>query len=53
MGYLEQGVWRKDRAVRHDGRGNYLRQESHFRARVTQDGSSGYRAVPGRYHLYV
>ena len=53
MGYLEQGVWRKDRAVRHDGRGNYLRQESRFRARVTQDGSSGYRAVPGRYHLYV
>jgi putative glutathione S-transferase len=53
MGYLEQGVWHKDWSGRHDPRGNYLRQESRFRGRVTRDGSSGYRAMPGRYHLYV
>jgi putative glutathione S-transferase len=53
MGYLEQGVWHKDWSGRHDPRGNYLRQESRFRDRVTRDGSSGYRAMPGRYHLYV
>jgi len=53
MSYLDQGVWHKDSAARHDPRGNFLRQESRFRDRVTRDGSSGYRAMPGRYHLYV
>ena len=53
MGYLEQGVWHKEWAGRHDARGNFLRQESRFRGRVTRDGSSGFRAEPGRYHLYV
>ena len=53
MGYLEQGVWHKGWAARHDPRGNFLRPESRFRGRVTRDGSSGYRAIPGRYHLYV
>jgi glutathionyl-hydroquinone reductase len=53
MGYLEQGVWHKGWAARHDPRGNFLRQESRFRGRITRDGSSGYRALPGRYHLYV
>jgi len=53
MGYLEQGVWHKGWAARHDPRGNFQRQESRFRGRVTRDGSSGFRAMPGRYHLYV
>jgi glutathionyl-hydroquinone reductase len=33
--------------------GEFVRQESAFRACVTADGSSGFRAEPGRYHLYV
>jgi putative glutathione S-transferase len=33
--------------------GEFVRQQSRFRDRVTADGSSGYRAEPGRYHLYV
>jgi putative glutathione S-transferase len=33
--------------------GDFVRQESRFRDWVTADGSSGYRAEPGRYHLYV
>lgn len=53
MGYLEQGVWHNEWAGRNDPRGHFLRQESRFRDRVTRDGSSGYRAMPGRYHLYV
>jgi glutathionyl-hydroquinone reductase len=36
-----------------DERGRYVRNESAFRERVTADGSSGFRAEPGRYHLYV
>jgi putative glutathione S-transferase len=31
----------------------YKRQESAFRGRITADGSSGFPAAPGRYHLYV
>ena len=33
--------------------GEFMRQQSRFREWVTADGSSGYRAEPGRYHLYV
>ena len=34
-------------------RGEFVRQESAFREWVTADGSSGFPAEPGRYHLYV
>jgi glutathionyl-hydroquinone reductase len=33
--------------------GSFKRQEDEFRDWVTADGSSGYPAEPGRYHLYV
>ena len=33
--------------------GRFVRQRSRFTDWVTADGSSGYRAEPGRYHLYV
>ncbi|MDC4206867.1 MAG: glutathione S-transferase family protein [Candidatus Manganitrophus sp.] len=33
--------------------GAFVRQEDRFRGWVTADGSSGYPAEPGRYHLYV
>jgi glutathionyl-hydroquinone reductase len=33
--------------------GRFVRQANAFTERVTADGSSGYPAVPGRYHLYV
>ncbi len=33
--------------------GEYDRQDDQFRAWVTDDGSSAYPAVAGRYHLYV
>ena len=33
--------------------GSFVRQEYVFRDRITGDGSSGYPAEPGRYHLYV
>jgi len=34
-------------------RGEFVRQQSAFRDFVSADGSSGYPAEPGRYHLYV
>ena len=33
--------------------GAFQRQEDHFRRWVTRDGSSGFPAARGRYHLYV
>ena len=33
--------------------GAFVRQQSAFRETVTADGSSGFKAEPGRYHLYV
>jgi putative glutathione S-transferase len=33
--------------------GEFVRQQSHFRHCITADGSSGFRAEAGRYHLYV
>ena len=33
--------------------GAFVRQAYTIRDRITADGSSGFRAEPGRYHLYV
>ena len=33
--------------------GEFRRQSSKFRGRVSRDGSSEFPAEPGRYHLYV
>jgi glutathionyl-hydroquinone reductase len=33
--------------------GRFVRQKSRFNDLVTADGSSGFKAEPGRYHLYV
>ena len=33
--------------------GEFVRPKYPFQGRITADGSSGYRAQPGRYHLYV
>lgn len=51
-GQLIDGKWAKqgDWAGK-DGRFN--RQSAVFRGRITRDGSSGYPAEAGRYHLYV
>ena len=51
MGMLVEGRWTDaapDPAV-----GRFNRPESRFRSTITADGSSGFKAEPGRYHLYV
>ena len=52
MGHLENGAWREGRDAR-TVNGEFVRRDSQFRDRVTADGSSGYPAAAGRYHLYV
>ena len=44
------GAFKSDLEV---SEGRFMRQKSRFTDWVTADGSSGYRAEPGRYHLYV
>ena len=51
MGMLIDGKWSEERIRNQDGR--FVRPQSQFRGTVTADGSSGFKAEPGRYHLYV
>src|SRR5215813_6896076 len=54
MGVLIDGVWRDEELPQELGRsGEFKRVDSRFRDRVTADGSSGYKAEAGRYHLDV
>ena len=58
---LVDGKWEDDWQMgkRTDSQGHYIRQESTFRHWVTSDGAagptgeSGFKAEPGRYHLYI
>ena len=54
MGVLIDGVWRDGELPQETGAGGeFQRADSRFRDRITADGSSGFRAEAGRYHLYV
>lgn len=53
MYQLNQGTWHSDGFEPSTRDGEFDRQESTFRDWITADGSSGYKAEPGRYHLYV
>jgi putative glutathione S-transferase len=52
-GHLEDGVWVRDAFATHSADGEFQRRDSRYRGRVSADGSSGRKAEPGRYHLYV
>ena len=52
MGMLIDGEWvTEDRAS--DTSGPFVRQHTRFRDSTTADGTSGFAAEAGRYHLYV
>jgi len=53
MGLLVEGVWQDQWYDTAKSGGRFVRADSSFRQRVSADGSSGFRAEPGRYHLYV
>ena len=59
MGLLIDGEWRDQWYDTKTSGGRFVRSESPFRNWVTPDGApgpsgeGGYRAEPGRYHLYV
>lgn len=54
MGVLIDGVWSDEELPQEIGRiGDFRRADSIFRQQITADGSSGFKAEAGRYHLYV
>lgn len=54
MGVVIDGQWRDEELPEETGKaGEFKRTESRFRERITADGSSGFKAEAGRYHLYV
>jgi putative glutathione S-transferase len=59
VGLLIDGVWYDRWYETRDTGGRFVRKESQFRSWVTPDGApgptgkDGFRAEPGRYHLYV
>lgn len=59
MGALVEGVWQDQPLVPQSRDGRFIRKDSAFRNWITADGSpgptgtGGFKAQPGRYHLYV
>ena len=58
MGHMMNGKWVDDDRISADVRGAFVRADSQFRNWVTPDGSAGpsgsggFKAEPGRYHLF-
>ena len=59
MGHFVDGVWQEDHYDPKKEGGQFVRVPSRFRSWVTPDGApgpeggGGFKAEPGRYHLYV
>lgn len=59
MGLLVDGQWHDKWYDTEKNDGRFIREESQFRNWVTKDGSAGpsgeagFKAEPGRYHLYI
>jgi len=53
MGLLQNGRWHDQWYDTTTSGGEFRRQDSRFRASLSADGSTGFKAEPGRYHLYV
>ena len=52
LGILANGKWISERN-QEDEQGKFIRPSTTFRNKVTADNSSGFKAEPGRYHLYI
>ena len=59
MGMMMHGLWKDDDTIPSDQRGHFVRAASQFRHWITADGApgpsgdGGFKAEPGRYHLFV
>lgn len=54
MGVLIEGAWRDEELPQETSAGGeFKRVDSRFRDRISADGSSGFKAEAGRYHVYA
>jgi putative glutathione S-transferase len=53
MGQLVDGVWHQETLAVCAEDGRFIRADSQFRDRISADGSTGFKAEMGRYHLYI
>ncbi|MCH7517625.1 MAG: glutathione S-transferase family protein [Candidatus Dadabacteria bacterium] len=53
MGLLVEGKWQDKWYDTKSTGGRFVRRESQFRDWITADGSSGFKAEPDRYHIYI
>ncbi|HEY2508576.1 MAG TPA: glutathione S-transferase C-terminal domain-containing protein [Streptosporangiaceae bacterium] len=51
--YGDYGDYRRKKPAQPERTGEFVRPAYPFQGRITADGSSGYPAVAGRYHLYI
>ena len=52
LGILAEGKW-ISRRDQEDEQGRFIRPSTTFRHKITANGSSGFKAESGRYHLYI
>lgn len=52
LGVLKNGQWIPERD-QEDSQGKFIRPSTTFRNQITANGSSGFKAESGRYHLYI
>ncbi|MDF5712829.1 MAG: glutathione S-transferase family protein [Rhizonema sp. NSF051] len=52
LGILKEGKWVPERD-QEDSEGKFVRPSTTYRNKITADGTSGFKAEPGRYHLYI
>ncbi|MCX7596648.1 MAG: glutathione S-transferase family protein [Fischerella sp.] len=52
LGILKDGKWLSERE-QEDSEGKFIRSSTTFRNQIAADGSSGFKAESGRYHLYI
>jgi putative glutathione S-transferase len=53
MGMLVEGEWTTENPKGRYREGRFQRPSTQFRDFISADGASGFKAEPGRYHLYV
>ena len=53
MSVLINGIWHEQESTAQTANGRYVRTDSQLRHWVMADGSSGFPAAAGRYHLYI
>jgi len=53
VGHLSNGIWHDQWVDTKATQGRFVRNDSEFHHCISADGSTGFKAEPNRYHLYI